>query len=183
MRPELLKQEEKGRIRKNIRILIVGIPNVGKSSFINRIAKRNTATVGNKPGITKQKQWIRIENNIELLDTPGVLWPKFESQEVALHLAYIGTIKDEVIDEIEVAYYLLKFLYENYKNELLMRYKIEEQEIVQNDDLLVGLMNLIGKKRGALLAGGKIDEFKTAKLILDDFRTGKIGKITLEHIK
>ena len=182
MQPELQKQAEKGRIRKNIRILIVGIPNVGKSSFINRIAKRNTANVGNKPGVTKQKQWIRIQNNVELLDTPGILWPKFETEEVALHLAYTGTIKDEVIDETEVAYHLLKLLYENYKKDLLDRYKIEEQEL-QESKVLLELMNLIGKKRGALLAGGKIDETKTAKILLEDFRTGKIGKITLEHIK
>lgn len=183
MQSELQKQADKGRIRKNVRLLIVGIPNVGKSSFINRIAKRNTANVGNKPGVTKQKQWIRIQNNIELLDTPGVLWPKFESEEVALHLAYTGTIKDEVIEQTEIAYHLLKFLYENYQTELLTRYKIEKQEIRGKESFLLELMHLIGKKRGALLAGGKIDEEKAAKILLDDFRNGKIGRITLEPQK
>lgn len=182
MQEMLEGQASKGRIGRKIRAMILGIPNVGKSSFINRISKRTTAEVGNKPGVTKQKQWIRIQNNVELLDTPGILWPKFETEEVALHLAYTGTIKYEVIDETEVAYHLLKLLYENYKKDLLDRYKIEEQEL-QESKVLLELMNLIGKKRGALLAGGKIDETKTAKILLEDFRTGKIGKITLEHIK
>ena len=106
--------------------MIIGIPNVGKSSFINRIAKKNTAEVGNRPGVTRQKQWIRIGKNQELLDTPGVLWPKFESEDVALNLAFTGTIKDDLIERVEVAYELLKVLYKNYKNELFERYKITE---------------------------------------------------------
>ncbi len=180
MEAEIKKQVEKGRIGKNIKLLVVGIPNVGKSSFINRIAKRNTANVGNQPGITKQKQWIRIQNNIELLDTPGILWPKLEKEEVALNLAYIGTIKEDVIEPIEVSYHLIKYLYSNNKHELFSRYKISEQEINNNVNILTQIMHLIGKKRGALLAGGKIDETKTAKIVLEDFRSGRIGKITLE---
>lgn len=184
MASEMEKQKEKGRIGKNVRIMIVGVPNVGKSSLINRLANRNSAIVGNKPGVTKQKQWIRIGSNIELLDTPGVLWPKFESQEVALNLAYIGTIKDDVIDETEIACYLLKFLYINYKELLFNRYKIEENlKSKEDNEVIIELMEIIGRKRGALLSGGIIDEAKTAKLILDDFRTGKIGRITLEHLK
>ena len=120
MQEDLEKQEQKGRIKKNIRIMIVGIPNVGKSSFINRIAKRNTAMVGNKPGVTKQKQWIRIEDNIELLDTPGVLWPKFENNEVALNLAFTGTIKDEIMDEYEIAYNLVSFCYTKFSKHFFL---------------------------------------------------------------
>ena len=180
MQDELEKQEQKGRIQKNIRIMIVGIPNVGKSSFINRIAKRNTATVGNKPGVTKQKQWIRIENNIELMDTPGVLWPKFESNDVALNLAFIGTIKDEIIDEYEIAYHLISFLINNYKENLKNRFGLTDEEI--KDDI-VQVIELIGRKRGAIISGGRIDETKTARLILDDFRSGKLGRITLEKVK
>ena len=185
MSDEMEKQKEKGRIGKNIRIMIVGVPNVGKSSLINRLAKKNSAVVGNKPGVTKQKQWIRIASNIELLDTPGVLWPKFESQDVALNLAYTGTIKDDVIDDAEIACYLLKYLYNNYKEMLFERYKVNDEDINSNEEneMILELMEQIGKKRGALLPGGIIDQEKTARLILDDFRTGKIGRITLENVK
>ena len=180
MQEDMKKQEQKGRIKKNIRIMIVGIPNVGKSSFINRIAKRNTAEVGNKPGVTKQKQWIRMEDNIELLDTPGVLWPKFENNDVALNLAFTGTIKDEIMDEYEIAYHLVSFLNVNYQQKLKDRYGLSDEEINKN---IIDVLELIGKKRGALISDGRIDETKTARIILDDFRSGKIGKITLEKVK
>ena len=183
MEDELKIQNSKGRIRKTIRVMIVGIPNVGKSSFINRISKKTTMTVGNKPGVTRQKQWIRIGNQIELLDTPGVLWPKFESEEVGLNLAYTGSIKEEILEKTEIAYNLLKFLDENYSNDLYAKYKISEQdidEIKDNPQYTLELMYLIGKKRGALISGGNIDEEKVAKIILDDFKNGRIGKITLE---
>ena len=183
MEEELKLQNSKGRIRKTIRVMIVGIPNVGKSSFINRISKKTTMTVGNKPGVTRQKQWIRIGNQIELLDTPGVLWPKFESEEVGLNLAYTGSIKEEILEKTEIAYNLLKFLDENYSNDLYAKYKISEQEIDEikdNPQYTLELMYLIGKKRGALISGGNIDEEKVAKIILDDFKNGRIGKITLE---
>lgn len=183
MEDELKIQNSKGRIRKTIRVMIVGIPNVGKSSFINRISKKTTMTVGNKPGVTRQKQWIRIGNQIELLDTPGVLWPKFESEEVGLNLAYTGSIKEEILEKTEIAYNLLKFLDENYSDDLYAKYKISEQEIDEikdNPQYTLELMYLIGKKRGALISGGNIDEEKVAKIILDDFKNGRIGKITLE---
>ena len=183
MEDELKIQNSKGRIRKTIRVMIVGIPNVGKSSFINRISKKTTMTVGNKPGVTRQKQWIRIGNQIELLDTPGVLWPKFESEEVGLNLAYTGSIKEEILEKTEIAYNLLKFLDKNYPNDLYAKYKISEQElseIKENPQYVLELMYLIGKKRGALISGGNIDEEKVSKIILDDFKNGRIGKITLE---
>ena len=187
MADELEKQQQKGRVQKNIRIMIVGIPNVGKSSFINRISKRNAAIVGNKPGVTRQKQWVRIENNIELLDTPGVLWPKFESEEVALNLAFTGTIKSEIMDEYEIAFHLVQFLNKNYKKRLMERYSITNNEIeniFQDDEIqdTVNLIELIAKKRGAIMSGGRTDETKVARLILDDFRTGKFGRITLEKV-
>ena len=182
------KYQTKGRLGKAIRVMVIGIPNVGKSSFINRIAKKNLATVGNKPGVTRQKQWIRINQNIELLDTPGVLWPKFESEKVALNLAFTGTIKDDVLEIIEIGFDLLKFLVNNHLENLLERYKLEKEEIdnivnsldLEENEKILEIMHLIGKKRGALVSGGNIDEEKTARLILDDFRNGKIGKITLE---
>lgn len=184
MQSELEKAISKGIKNKNIRIMIVGIPNVGKSSFINRITNKKSAKVGNRPGITKQKQWLRISNNIELLDTPGVLWPKFESEEVALNLSYIGAIKDELIDKTNIAYSLIKYLEKNNKKELFERYKLTEEDInsiISNDKILV-IMNLIAKKRGALISGGEIDYDKVASIILNDFRTAKIGKITLEKV-
>ena len=186
MEDEMQKMADKGRIGRKIRTMIVGIPNVGKSSFINRISKKTSAEVGNKPGVTKQKQWIRINEKIELLDTPGVLWPKFESQKVAMNLAITGTIKDDILDLVEVAYTLTKFMLENYKENLLQRYSLEEKkidEILQQDQAenenIYEIMQLIGRRRGAIL-GGNIDDERTAKLILDDFRNGKLGKITLE---
>ena len=181
MQEELLKQAAKGRTGKTIRVLVLGIPNVGKSSFINRIAKKTSAEVGNKPGVTKKKQWIRVNNEIELLDTPGVLWPKFESEEVALNLAYTGTIKDDIIDKEEVSYFLAKYLYTHHVHCLIERYKLDEKKIKELEDT-EELLNEIGKKRGALLSGGKISLTKVADILLEDFRTGKLGKITLETI-
>lgn len=186
----LEKEALKGRVGKPIRVMILGIPNVGKSSLINRISKKTSAGVGNKPGVTKQKQWIRLKNNIELLDTPGVLWPKFENQEVALNLSYVGTIKDEILQKTEIAFYLVKFLLENYKNNIIQRYKISDEEIQnimsQNknpNENIMDVLYLIGKKRGAIVSGGNIDEEKIANIILEDFRTGKLGKISLEKVK
>ena len=187
MGEDLKLQAEKGRIGRKIRAMVIGIPNVGKSSFINRISKRVTAGVGNKPGVTKQKQWIRINENIELLDTPGVLWPKFESEEVALHLAFTGTIKEDVLQRIEVAYELTKFLLENERKLLCERYKLDEnnveqilnQEQAENINIYEVMLE-IGKKRGCIISGGNIDDEKTAKILLDEFKNGKLGRITIE---
>ena len=181
---------KKGRSGKSIRVMVIGIPNVGKSSFINRITKRTSAQVGNKPGVTKQKQWVRINGNIELLDTPGVLWPKFEDEETALKLAYTGTIKDDILDKVEIAYNLIKYLLENEYDRVIERYKLNEEEvknIIQNEDKMANenileIMYMIGRKRGAIVSGGNVDEKKVSNIILDDFRSGKIGKITLEKI-
>jgi ribosome biogenesis GTPase A len=161
----------------------------GKSSLINRLSNKNSQTVGNKPGVTVKKQWVRIGNNIDLLDTPGVLWPKFETEQTALNLAYTGTIKDEVLDNLEIAYNLLKFLLEGYRNNLLETYKLnneEIQELLDNENQMenenvMDVMRLIGRKRGAIISGGNVDENKTANMIIKDFRETKIGKITLEQ--
>ena len=170
--------------------MVLGIPNVGKSSFINRIAKRVTAQVGNKPGVTKQKQWIRINEKIELLDTPGVLWPKFESNEVALNLAFTGTIKENILQITEIAYELTKFLVENYPEKLIERYKLTDEWIKEQlekdrpeNENIYEIMLEIGRKRGCIISGGQIDEEKTSKIILDEFKNGKLGKITLELAK
>ena len=190
MKVDLQTQAEKGRIGRKIKAMILGIPNVGKSSFINRISKRTTAGVGNKPGVTKQKQWIRINEKIELLDTPGVLWPKFESKEVALNLAFTGTIKEEVLQKTEIAYELTKFLLQNYRKNLCERYKLEEIYVEktltqdqQENNNVYEIMLEIGRKRGCIISGGDVDDEKTSKIILDEFKNGKIGKITLELCK
>jgi ribosome biogenesis GTPase A len=190
MNIELQRQATRGRIGRKIRAMILGIPNVGKSSFINRISKRTTAGVGNRPGVTKQKQWIRINEKIELLDTPGVLWPKFESEEVALNLAFTGTIKEEILERVDIAYYLTKFLIENYKNKLCERYKITEEFIQQKleqdqpeNENIYEIMLEIGRKRGCIISGGNIDEEKTARILLEEFRNGKLGNITIEYPK
>ena len=188
MEEDLKGQAEKGRIGRKIKAMVLGIPNVGKSSFINRISKKTSAGVGNKPGVTKQKQWIRINEKIELLDTPGVLWPKFESEEVALHLAFTGTIKEDILQRTEIAYYLVKFLIENYPKHLCERYKLtqeyiheqlENEERPENENIYE-IFLAIGKKRGCIISGGNIDDEKTARILLDEFKNGKIGRITLE---
>lgn len=190
MEEERKINEAKGRVGKPIRVLVLGIPNVGKSSFINRISKKTTMEVGNKPGVTKQKQWIRLSNHIELLDTPGVLWPKFESEEVALNLAFTGTIKDDVLPKVEVAYRLLKYLLEKYKQNVLTRYKLSEEQVdeilsqdQEENSNIYEVMCLIGKKRGCIVSGGNIDDEKVSNIILDDFRSCKLGKITLEKVE
>ena len=188
MEEEKQKAEAKGRVGKTIRVMIIGVPNVGKSSLINRMAQKTSAQVGNKPGVTKQKQWIRLSNNIELLDTPGVLWPRLDNQNVALNLAYTGTIKNEVLDDQEVAYNLLKYLIEEYRQNVIERYSLKDdviEAILSNSELeenekIVEIMNYIGEKRGAITKGNNIDLEKVSRIILDDFRSGNLGKITLE---
>ena len=190
MKDEIEEYNRKGRTGRKIKVMILGIPNVGKSSFINRILKSNKLEVGNRPGVTRKKQWISVNDRINLLDTPGVLWPKFEDENVALHLAFTGTIKDEVLEQTEIAYQLLKFLLKNYRKNISERYNISEKYIEQVLDQdqpenfnIYEIMMKIGEMRGAIVSGGNIDDEKTAKIILGDFRSGKLGKITIETIK
>ena len=190
MKEDLEKYAEKGRTGRKIKAMILGIPNVGKSSFINRIVKTNRLEVGNKPGVTRKKQWISINDKINLLDTPGVLWPRFGDEKTALNLAFTGTIKDDVLEQTEIAYQLLKFLLENYRQNVTERYKITLdyiEKVLSQDQPenfnIYEIMQEIGKKRGAIISGGEIDDEKTAKIILDDFRSGRLGKITIEKAK
>ena len=184
MKEELEKQAARGRIGKSIRVIILGIPNVGKSSLINKITNKKSAQVGNKPGVTKQKQWIKLNNKIDLLDTPGILWPKFESQAVALNLSYIGTIKDDNLEITEIVYNLLKVLKENYFENLSSRYKFTLEEYQKQcsitEDMIIALLELIAKKRGCIKQGNILDIEKICGIILEEFRNGKIGNITLE---
>ena len=180
MADKISKQVEKGRTGAGIKAMIVGIPNVGKSTFINKAAKKQTAEVGNKPGVTRKNQWVRLSENINLLDTPGVLWPKFDDEVLARHLAYIGTIKDEILDTEELALRLIEELLVNHKRELYARYKIADDF---EYDMSYEVMDEIGRKRGCLVRGGEIDYTKVANIVLDEFRNGKIGNITLEEVE
>lgn len=170
------KLEEKNLQSKTIRMMIVGIPNVGKSTFINNIAKRKSAKIGDRPGVTKQVQWIKTNNDLELLDTPGVLWPKFEDERTGLNLAFTGAIKDEIMDIENLAFKFIQTLNSIDKNILKNRYDLKDEDFEET----ITTMDKIAIRRGAILKKGEIDYFKVSTLILDDFRKVKLGRITLE---
>ncbi|MBV4418064.1 ribosome biogenesis GTPase YlqF [Clostridium tyrobutyricum] len=160
------------------RVMVVGIPNVGKSSFINKIARNKIARTGNKPGVTKSKQWIKTKIGMELMDTPGILWPKLESSETQLNLAFTGAIKDEIMDIEELAVHLIEVLSANYPDKLIDRYKLDSLS-----DNPIDIIDNIAKKRGAIIKGGNIDYNRVSNIILDEFRSGKIGNVSLEFPK
>lgn len=174
-KPKTHKNVDKGVKPRNPRVMIVGIPNVGKSSLINRLAKSASMKTGDKPGVTKAKQWIRLKDDMDLLDTPGILWPKFEDPRVGLSLAHTGAISDEVYDIELASLLLLDKIKDKYRNSINERYKINEDYSTKEE-----LFDMIGRKRGFLRKGGKIDSEKTAISILKDFRAGKMGNISLE---
>ena len=188
---KLQQERNKERsLRRPLRMMIVGVPNVGKSSFINRLIGKKSAKTGDRPGVTKGKQWVTLENGMQLLDTPGILWPKFEDPHVGLNLAFCGSIKDEILNVQDLAYELLKVLRENYPEELIARYKLDglmsEEEEVYNEygeplDPVLFDMESIALKRGFIQAGKRIDYERTGRAILDEFRAGIIGNITLER--
>lgn len=166
---------QKGIVGKPVRALVAGIPNVGKSSFINKISSRAGTKTGDKPGVTRSNQWIKVNKDFELLDTPGILWPKFDDENVALHLAYTRAIKDEILDTEELAVKFIEELMIIKPKSLIERYKIEIQEDAPSTLLY------IGKKRGCVISGGEIDTLRTSNIIFDDYRNGKLGKISLER--
>jgi ribosome biogenesis GTPase A len=166
----------RGMVNITTRVMVVGIPNVGKSTFINKLGKHNIAKTGDRPGVTKSKQWIKTDIGIELLDTPGVLWPRFEDNRTALNLAFTGAIKDEIMDIEELALKLVERLQISYAAKLKERYKIAE--VFENP---VDTLDAIGKRRGTLISGGQIDYNRIAVILLDEFRGGKMGNISLER--
>lgn len=175
LREKFDRMRAKGVKPRAIRAMIVGIPNAGKSTLINRLAKKNIAKTGNTPGVTKAQQWIKVGKELELLDTPGILWPKFEDQEVGLKLALTGAIKDTILNLQDVAVYALKFLEKEYPGRLKERYNLEE---IPED--IVDLFDAIGKLRGCLMGGGEIDYDKVTDLVIRDLRSEKFGPITLD---
>lgn len=169
------RDRKKGIINRPVRAMVVGIPNVGKSTFINSFAGKACTKTGNKPGVTKGKQWIKLNKGVELLDTPGILWPKFEDQAVGLRLAFIGSINEDILNISELSLELLNYLYSNYKGAIAKKYDVEEDE-----NPVVTLEN-VAKRRSCMLKGGEYDLEKAAKFIVDDFRNGRLGKISLER--
>lgn len=170
------RQREKGIANRAIKVIVVGVPNVGKSSLINKLSGRKSAITGDRPGVTRGKQWIRLVNGIELLDTPGILWPKFEDELVGKKLAFTGAIRDEIMDVEELACHLLTFLRATYPQSLEMRYKMTDLDGLEPYELL----ELLGRKRGFVVSGGEIDTERAAKILLDEFRGAKLGNISLE---
>lgn len=176
MKDEIEKNKLKGFVNKPIRIMVCGIPNVGKSSFINKLYGKAAAKAGDRPGVTRGKQWITLKNGMELLDTPGILWPKFDDKDVALRLAYTGAVKDEILDVEELSAHLLKTLSENYADNLKERYKIELEDGLTGYEIL----ERVSRKRGFILKGNEVDYLRGANIVLDEFRSAKLGRISLE---
>lgn len=175
IKEKLEHEKSRGRLFRAVRVMIVGIPNVGKSTFINKLVGKGVAVTGDKPGVTRGKQWIRIGKDLELLDTPGILWPKFEDPEIGVKLASTGAVKDEIIDTVELAAKLVEYISTLYPSKLKERFKLDNIEGSGSE-----LLKRIGKNRGAVISGGEIDLYRTAKIVLGEFREAKIGNISLE---
>ena len=181
---ELLKDKlqayaDKGQVGRVVRVMVLGVPNVGKSTFINKVAKRKTAKAEDRPGVTRSKQWVPVDSTLELLDTPGMLWPKFEDVNVGMHLAFTGAIKDDVMDIEELGSCLMEYLGGHYAEAIRERYKVEPQEEEMGYDLLVRA----GRKRGFLMRGAEVDTERMSRVLLDEFRGGKLGRFTLETVE
>ena len=172
------RDRKRGILNRPVRAMVVGIPNVGKSSFINKMVKKNRAKVEDRPGVTRGNQWYTIAKNLEMLDTPGVLWPKFDDKTVGEHLAFTGAVKDQILDIELLAVRLLDFIKELKPADFITRFKLENEDIENIDSY--ELLKMIGKKRGMLVSGGEIDTERAAIMLLDEFRSAKLGRITVE---
>ena len=184
LKEQIARWKEKGQVGRPVRAMVVGIPNVGKSTFINKVARKKSAKAGDRPGVTRGKQWITVDQGLELLDTPGILWPKFEDQSVGLNLAYTGAVKDEILDMETLGCHLMAYLGTNYPEALRTGYKLPSLPERQDgeEDVAWGyrLLEAVGKKRGFLISGGEVDTERMAKILLDEYRAGKLGRFTLE---
>lgn len=173
---KLAAYAEKGQTGRTLRVMILGIPNVGKSTFINKVARRKTAKAEDRPGVTRSQQWVPVDRTLELMDTPGMLWPKFDDPTVGLHLAFTGAVRDEILDTETLACRLMELLARRYPQALAERYKVETAPEDSGYDLLIKA----GRRRGFMLRGGEVDTERMAKILLDEFRGGKLGRFTLE---
>lgn len=176
LKDKLEAWKAKGQIGRPIRAMVVGVPNVGKSTFINKVAKRKSAKASDRPGVTRGKQWVSVDAGLELLDTPGILWPKFEDETIGLHLAFTGAVKDEITDVEGLACALLELLRNRYPKALEVRYKLTDVDGLQGWELL----EQCARKRGMLVSGGEVNTERMANVLLDEFRGGKLGRFTLE---
>ena len=179
LRDKLAAWADRGQVGRTVRIMVLGIPNVGKSTFINKVAHRKTARAEDRPGVTRSKQWVPVDSTLELLDTPGILWPRFDDPEVGKRLAFTGAIKDDVVDMEELACCLMDYLSRRYAPVLAERYKIE----VEPEDSGYDLLEKAGRKRGFLMRGAQVDTQRMARVLLDEFRGGKLGRFTLETVE
>lgn len=173
---KLQRYQEKGQVGRPLKIMVAGIPNVGKSTFINQIAGRKSAKAENRPGVTRGKQWITVDQGLLLLDTPGILWPKFEDREVGMRLAYTGAVKDDIMDLETLSSGLLALLWRQYPEAVASRYKIEAAPDAQG----YALLEAVGRKRGFLISGGEVDTERAARMVLEEYRSGKLGRFTLD---
>ena len=176
LKEKIQKYQEKGQAGRTLRVMVVGIPNVGKSTFINAVSGRKSAKAENRPGVTRGKQWITVEKGLEMLDTPGILWPKFEDPEVGLKLAYTGAVKDNVVDVETLAVHLIGLLGREYPDALESRYRFTVPDTFEDYELL----ELAGRKRGMLISGGEVDTERMSRVLLEEYRNGKLGRFTLE---
>ena len=179
LRDKLAAWADRGQVGRTVRIMVLGIPNVGKSTFINKVAHRKTARAEDRPGVPRSKQWVPVDSTLELLDTPGILWPRFDDPEVGKRLAFTGAIKDDVVDMEELACCLMDYLSQRYAPVLAERYKIE----VEPEDSGYDLLEKAGRKRGFLMRGAQVDTQRMARVLLDEFRGGKLGRFTLETVE
>ncbi|MBQ6249268.1 MAG: ribosome biogenesis GTPase YlqF [Oscillospiraceae bacterium] len=179
LKDKIAAWEAKGQVGRTVRVMVLGIPNVGKSTFINKVAHRKTARAEDRPGVTRTKQWVPVDQTLELLDTPGILWPKFDDKNVGLRLAFTGAIKDDVMDIEELACALMAYLAARYADTVTQRYKITIEDGDSGYDLLIKA----GRKRGFLMRGAEVDTERMARILLDEFRGGKLGTFTLETVE
>lgn len=176
LKEQISKWREKGQVGRPVRAMVVGVPNVGKSTFINKVARKKSAKAGDRPGVTRGKQWVNVDSALDLLDTPGILWPKFEDQSVGLNLAFTGAVKDDIMDLETLASHLMKVLAERYPDAIQGRYKIEIPDQFTEWELL----EAAGRKRGFLISGGEVDTERMSRILLEEYRSGKLGRFTLE---
>lgn len=179
MADAIARWREKGQVGRPVRAMVVGIPNVGKSTFINQVARRKSAKAGDRPGVTRGKQWVTVDQSLQLLDTPGILWPKFEDQRTGLHLAFTGAVKGEIMDRETLAHHLMELLTRRYPDALTARYGVSLTPNAQGWELV----EAAGRRRGFLISGGEVDLERMSRLLLDEFRSGKLGNFTLETVE